>query len=42
MTDDDNFEYIRASLNTQEQQENEFKANDPFNKIGKNLKSTLA
>jgi PBSX family phage portal protein len=38
MTDDDNFEYIRASLNTQEQQENEFKANDPFNKNWEELK----
>ena len=38
VSDDDNFEYIRASLNTQEQQENEFKANDPFNKNWEELK----
>ena len=38
VSDDDNFEYIRASLNTQEQQEDEFKANDPFNKNWEELK----
>jgi PBSX family phage portal protein len=38
VSDDDNFEYIRASLNTQEQQENEFKASDPFNKNWEELK----
>jgi PBSX family phage portal protein len=38
VSDDDNFEYIRASLNTQEQQENEFKVNDPFNKNWEELK----
>ena len=30
--DDDNFQYVRASLNTQEQEESQFKASDPFNK----------
>ena len=30
--DDDNFQYVRASLNTQEQEENQFKGSDPFNK----------
>jgi PBSX family phage portal protein len=38
VSDGDNFEYIRASLNTQEQQENEFKVNDPFNKNWEELK----
>jgi len=38
MTDDDNFQYVRASLNTQEQEENQFKANDPFNKNWDELK----
>jgi PBSX family phage portal protein len=32
VTDDDNFQYVRASLNTQEQEENQFKVSDPFNK----------
>jgi PBSX family phage portal protein len=32
VTDDDNFQYIRASLNTQEQEESQFNLNDPFNK----------
>jgi len=30
--DDDNFQYVRASLNTQEQEENKFNSSDPFNK----------
>jgi PBSX family phage portal protein len=30
--DDDNFQYVRASLNTQEQEDSQFKASDPFNK----------
>ena len=30
--DDDNFQYVRASLNTQEQEDNQFKGSDPFNK----------
>jgi PBSX family phage portal protein len=38
VTDDDNFQYVRASLNTQEQEENQFKANDPFNKNWDELK----
>jgi PBSX family phage portal protein len=38
VSDDDNFEYIRASLNTQEEQENEFKTRDPFNKNWEELK----
>jgi PBSX family phage portal protein len=38
VSDDDNFQYIRASLNTQEEQENQFKANDPFNKNWEELK----
>ena len=38
VTDDDNFHYVRASLNTQEQEENQFKANDPFNKNWDELK----
>ena len=29
---DDNFQYVRASLNTQEQEENKFNSSDPFNK----------
>ena len=32
MTDDDNFQYVRASLNTQEERENLFQEQDPFNK----------
>ena len=35
---DDNFQYIRASLNTQEEKENEFKLSDPFNKNWEELK----
>ena len=38
VTDDDNFQYVRASLNTQEQEENQFKTNDPFNKNWEELK----
>jgi PBSX family phage portal protein len=38
VTDDDNFQYVRASLNTQEQEENEFKTGDPFNKNWEELK----
>jgi PBSX family phage portal protein len=38
VTDDENFQYVRASLNTQEQEENQFKANDPFNKNWDELK----
>ena len=38
VTDDDNFQYVRASLNTQEQEENQFKTNDPFNKNLEELK----
>ena len=30
--DDDNFQYVRASLNTQEQEESKFNLSDPFNK----------
>ena len=32
VTDDDNFQYVRASLNTQEQEDSQFKGSDPFNK----------
>jgi PBSX family phage portal protein len=38
VTDDDNFQYVRASLNTQEQEDNQFKASDPFNKNWEELK----
>ena len=37
--DDDNFQYVRASLNTQEQEESQFKASDPFNKSWDDLKN---
>ena len=36
--DDDNFQYVRASLNTQEEKDNEFKSSDPFNKNWEELK----
>jgi PBSX family phage portal protein len=38
VTDDDNLQYVRASLNTQEQEESQFKASDPFNKNWEELK----
>jgi PBSX family phage portal protein len=38
MSDHDEFRYISASLNTQEQQENVFKAQDPFNNSWDRLK----
>jgi len=38
VTDDDNFQYVRASLNTQEQEESQFKGSDPFNKNWEELK----
>ena len=36
--DDEEFQYITASLNTQQEQENLFKAQDPFNKSWESLK----
>ena len=38
VTDDDNFQYVRASLNTQEQEDSQFKGSDPFNKNWEELK----
>ena len=38
MNDEDNFQYVRASLNTQEEEEDQFKLNDPFNKNWEELK----
>ena len=38
VTDDDNFQYVRASLNTQEQEDSQFNGSDPFNKNWEELK----
>ena len=38
VTDDDNFQYVRASLNTQEQEDSQFKGSDPFNKNWEELR----
>jgi len=38
MNDEENFQYVRASINTQEKEEDQFKLSDPFNKNWEELK----